>query len=84
MVNILLGRDEIKPDKPNSWGQIPMWCAAYCGLEELVKILLGRDDVNPGKPDEDGLTPRWWAAGNGHPGVAALLEPPKSAAYNTA
>ena len=52
VVKILLGQDDINPDKLNPCDQTPLWCTAENRDEEVAEILLGRDDVNPDKPDK--------------------------------
>ena len=54
MVKILLGWDDVDPDKPGEDSQTPLLLAAYYG-HEGVKILLGRDDVNLDKSNEYGI-----------------------------
>ena len=83
-MEILLGRDDVNPNKQGFFGQTPLWCATRNGHEGVVKILLGRDDVNPDKPDEGGRTPLQWATINGHAKVIALLQPLTSTTYGTA
>jgi len=73
VVKMLLGRDDINPDKPDRHGQTPLWCAAKNGHEGVVKMLLGRGDVNPDKPDNRGRTPLYCAAWNGRGGVVKML-----------
>jgi len=73
VVKVLLGRDDVNPDKPNTGGRTPLSCAAYMGHEGVVKILLGRDDVDPNKPDDGGETPLLWAAYKGHEEVVEIL-----------
>ena len=73
VVKILLGRDDINPDKEDNNGGTPLWWAAYNGHEGVVKMILGRDDVNPDKPDINSRTPLWCAANNGHEGVVKVL-----------
>ena len=73
VIEILLGRKDIDPDKPGEAGRTPLWWAAHNGYEGVVKLLLGRDDVNPDKPDERGQTPLWWAAYWGHEGIVEML-----------
>ena len=73
VVEILLARDDVSPDKPNNSGQTPTSGAAFNGHEGVVKILLGRDDIDPDKSDNDGRTPLWWAAFHGHEGVVKIF-----------
>jgi len=46
VVKILLGQDNVNPDKPDIYGRTPLWCAAKGGHEGVVKILLELDDVS--------------------------------------
>ena len=71
VVKILLGQDDINPEKPGGWGYAPLICAASNGHEGVVKILLGQDDVNPNTPG--GYGPLYFAAKNGHEGVVKIL-----------
>jgi len=73
VVGILLGRDDVNPDKQDNDGTTPLWRAVSGGHEGVVKILLGRDDVNPDKPDNYGETPLWRAASKEHEGVVKML-----------
>ena len=73
VVKILLGRDDVNPDKPDFRERTPLSCAAGRGHEGVVKILLGRDDVNPDKPGEWEQTPLFYAARKGHEGVVKIL-----------
>jgi len=73
VVEILLGREDVDPDKPDDDGQTPLSHAAGNGHEGVVEILLGREDVNLDKPDIWDRTPLSHAAGNGHEGVVGIL-----------
>jgi len=73
VVEILLGRDGVNPEKPGRFKQTPLCCAAENGHEGVVKILLGRDDVNPEKPSRLKQIPLCFAAENGHEGVVKIL-----------
>jgi len=73
VVKILLGRDDVNPDKPDINGRTPLWLAAWNGHEGVVKILLGRDSVDPDKSDNYGQKPLSWAARNGNEGVVNIL-----------
>ena len=72
VVEILLGRIEVNPDKPGDDGRTQLWWAAYKGHEGVVKMLLGRN-VNPDKPNINGRTPLYLAAWNGQEGVVKIL-----------
>ena len=56
-MKILLGREEVDPDKPNDLGQTSLFYAAWYGREGVVNILLTRGDVNSDKQDYFGQTP---------------------------
>jgi len=73
VVEILLKRDDVSPNKPGNYGETPLWNAAMNGHEGAVKMLLERDEVSPNKPDKDGRTPLWCAAFNGHGGTVKIL-----------
>ena len=73
VVKLLLGREEVNPDKPDNYGRTPLSFAVKNGREGVVKLLLGREEVDPDKPDNNGRTPLWFAAVNGHEGVVKLL-----------
>ena len=73
VVKILLGQEEINPDKPDNKGRTPLSWAAWKGRESVVKILLRREEVDPDKPDNYGWTPLSRAARNGHEGVVKIL-----------
>ena len=72
-VKVLLGRDNINPNKPDNNDQTPLHHAAKRGHEGVVKILLGRGDVNHNKPDQLGRTPLYCAAENGSEVVVKML-----------
>ena len=78
-MKILLGREEVNPNKPTNWGQTPLSCAAQHGHEGIVRILLERKEVAPNEPDEFGQTPLMYAVKNGDKKVIALLEAQPSA-----
>jgi len=73
VVKVLLGRDNISPDKPDNYGQTALHHAAEAGHEGMVKVLLGRDNVSPDKPDNHGQTPLHHAAEAGHERVVKIL-----------
>jgi len=73
VVKILLGRDDVNPEKPGQYEKTPLCYAAKNGHEGVVKMLLGRDDVNPDKPDKHSQTPLCLAAEKGHEGVVKIL-----------
>jgi len=73
VVEILLGRDDIDPDKPGAWEQTPLSYASWNGHEGVVKILLRRKDIDPNKIDWDGETPLSYASKSEHGGVVKVL-----------
>jgi len=73
VVKILLGRDDVNPDKPDSNSQTALLCAAQNGHEGVVKVLLERDDIDPDKPSKYGRTALFYSAHNGHEGVVKIL-----------
>ena len=73
VAKILLGREEVNPDKPDVEGLTPLSLAAWNGHERMVGILLGREEVNPDKPGNYGRTPLSYAASDGHDGVVKIL-----------
>ena len=92
-MKILLGREEVNPDRPNNNRRTPLSYAAEDGHEGVVKILLGREEVNPDKPDNNGGTPLliaterltsfWPINKNGIERVVALLQSRKAVTHGT-
>ena len=72
MVKILLGREDVGPDKLDTSDRTPLWHAASNEHEGMVKTLLERGEVNPDNRD-DGKTPLQLAAWNGHEEVVKIL-----------
>ena len=74
-VQLLLGRNDVNPDTPNTYlSRTPLLWAAENGHEGIVKLLLGRKDVNPDIPDRRyRQTPLSLAAQTGHEGIVKLL-----------
>jgi len=77
VVEILLGRDDVEPDKPDNWDRTPLACVASNGHVGVAEILLRRGDVKSNQLmelcDESCITPLMWAAENGHVGVVEIL-----------
>jgi len=73
VVKLLLGREEVDPDKLDLDGHTPLSLAAWGGYEGVVKLFLGREEVNPDKPNNYGQTPLSLAAWDGHEGVVRIL-----------
>ena len=73
VVELLLKRDDIDPDKAGSERKTPLFYAALNGHAEVTKMLLEEGEVNPDKPDQHGVTPLVAAAWSGHPEVAKML-----------
>ena len=55
-MKILLGQEEVNPDKPDNSGQTSLSFAARYGYEEVVEILPMQEDVDPNKPNNSGQT----------------------------
>ena len=71
-MKILLGREEVNPNRPDKDGRTPLSFDAEYGCYGLVKTLLGRAEVNPDRSDNGGITPLQYAERNCHWGVGAL------------
>ena len=54
VVKILLGQQEVYPDKPDIYCQAPLCHAAHIGHAVVVKILLKLKKVNADKPNSKG------------------------------
>lgn len=74
MVQILLGLDDVNPDKPNINVRAPIYIAAWNRREGVVKILLRQGDVNPNRVNKDGKALLDHAIEEGHPGVMTLQQ----------
>jgi len=61
VVQILLKREGVTPDKPDNGSCTPLSHAAVNGHEEVVKILPEREEVNPDKSNISGPTPLSYA-----------------------
>jgi len=75
VVRILLGREGVNPDQPDTfYGRTPLLWAVKKGREGVVKMLLERREVNPDQTDpKSGQTPLSWAAEKGHEGLVKML-----------
>ena len=73
VVKMLLGQEEVNPDKTCDEDGTPLWYAALNGREGVVKILLSLRQVNPDRPDNLGRTPLSQAAKYGHEVVVKML-----------
>ena len=73
VVEVLLRRNDVDPNKQCIGGRTPLLCAAWWGHEGVVRILLERGDVNPDKPEALGRTPLWCAAEYGREGIVKML-----------
>ena len=73
VVEILLGREEVNPDKADKWGNTPLSDAACNGHEGVVKIVLEWDEVNPDRAVKWNQTPLPLASLRGHEGVVKIL-----------
>jgi len=72
-VRILLGRNDVNPDRADKRGRTPLSWAAEYQREESVRMLLERNDVNPHSPDKSGRTPLSWAAEYGREECVRML-----------
>ena len=72
IVKLLLGRDDINPNKPDGGGQTPLSIAV--GLEHwrIVRMLVGDEGLQPNKPGENGDTFVRRAARNGNEEVVKM------------
>jgi len=65
VVKILLGQDDVYPDKPDNYSRTPLRLAASNGQKGVVNVLLQRGVVRPNKLHNDGRMPlvccREWA-----------------------
>jgi len=84
IVRILLGRNDLDPDRADKRGRTPLSWAAEYGHEESVRMLLERDDVNPHNVDKSGQTPLSWAAKNGHGKIVGMLSQRNNSHSDTA
>ena len=73
VAEILLGRDDVDPNKQCVGDRTALLCAAWRGHEGVARILLGRDDINPDEPESIGRTPLWCAAEYGRKGIVKIL-----------
>ena len=73
IVELLLDRRDVSPDRLDNYGQTPLLWAAGCGNDGVVELLLGQEDVNPDRSDCRGRTPFWWAVRYGQDEVVRLL-----------
>jgi len=73
VVELLLGRKDVKSGKTDDDGRTPLHFAALYGHEGVVQVLLELGDVNPDKPTKYGQTPLSCAAENGNKGVVKML-----------
>ena len=62
VVKILLGWEEVNPNRSDNDGRILLAFATSKGHKGVVKVLLEQEGVNPAKPDNGGQTPLLHAA----------------------
>jgi len=72
-VKLLLEREDVDPNLPDSNGRTVLSFAAEWGREVLVRLLLERGNVDPNSSDNNGRTPLSFAAQRGQEGVVKLL-----------
>ena len=80
VMEMLFGREEVIPDKPDNDGRTALSYAAELGFEVAVGMLLGREEVNPDTPDNLGRTPLMLASSGAHDAVVTLLQSRKTMA----
>ena len=73
VINMIPGKRYVNPNRPDKYGQTPIFLAAERGHEGVVKLLLERQDVKPDLTDRYGFTPLLYAMSMGHEGVVKLL-----------
>jgi len=72
-MKILLGDEQVSPDKQDDYGRTPLSNAAWNGHDGSVKILLEREEASPDKSDIRDQTPLSCAASGGHEEVVKTL-----------
>jgi len=74
VVKLLLGRDDINPNTPDTKYRLtPLLWAAECGHEGVVKLLLEHGDLDPEIPGPTGLTALEVSAALKHSGIVQML-----------
>ena len=76
-MKILLGQEEVNPDRPDNGDRIPLLYAVEEGREGVVKILLVREEPTADMPDNRGSTQLSYAARVIHEGVVKILLRPE-------
>jgi len=61
-VKLLLGQDDVNPDKQDNKGKTPLWSVSSNRHEGVVRRLDKWDNVNRDKPNNSAKTPLWGAA----------------------
>ncbi|RPA99103.1 ankyrin, partial [Choiromyces venosus 120613-1] len=79
VVKLLLGREDVDPNRQDRWGRTALSLAADKGYGGVVKLLLGRESVDPNRPDNSNQTPLSWAVQRGHKEVVKMLQVRNSA-----
>ena len=78
-MKILLGREEVDPNKSDGGGRTPLsraarhWGGGFCAGKAVVGLLLGRRGVGSRQPDNDGRTPLSHTAEAGIRGMVGIL-----------
>jgi len=80
VMEMLFGREEVTPDKPDNDGRTPLSYAAELGFEGAVGVLLGREEVNYDTPDNLGRTPLMLPSSGAHEAEVTLLQSCKTVA----
>jgi len=73
VVRIQLDREDVDPDKADTFGRTQLSQATVNGNEGVVMLLLDRDDVNSNSAVNRGRTLLLWAADNRHEGAVRIL-----------
>jgi len=78
-VKILLGREDVNPNKQDNKGQTPLMAAASWGGHEGVEMPLERQEATSDKPGHHGQTALVFACIKDHKRVIDPPEPPEAA-----
>jgi ankyrin repeat protein len=73
IVQLLLGREGVKPNSEDTDGRAPLSWAVENGQEAVVQLILEHEGVDSNSKDNSGRTPLSWAAVKGHSAVVRLL-----------
>ena len=51
MMKLMLGREDVDPNRADKYDETPLGWAAIYGHEAVVRLLVEREDVDPNRPD---------------------------------